>query len=226
MMAAACAVCVGLPMAGLCLPLLRADVAPWPVARAWGEVQRTWADTALYLAGAAALAVAVGFSLAWLFGKWRRAIIVAALLLLAVPPALPALWLVPWSHELTTSAALALRGLPVAMLLGLRARGTMAQSWSEAAAVHAVPPRVYFWKVTLPWIARWAGPAGGIGALLAAADVGTVLLLHPPGRGTLPLAIFTIMANASETLVAMLCLTYVALALMLAALTLFLFRSR
>jgi hypothetical protein len=48
---------------------------------------------------------------------------------------------------------------------------------------------------------------------LATADVGSVLLLHPPGQGSLPLAIFTVMANAPESLVASLCLVYVAPAL-------------
>ena len=49
-----------------------------------------------------------------------------------------------------------------------------------------------------------------------AAALRGVLLLHPPGRGTLPLAIFTIMANAPEALVAMLCLFYAALVAALA----------
>jgi ABC-type Fe3+ transport system permease subunit len=68
----------------------------------------------------------------------------------------------------------------------------------------------------VPWCSRWAFPAAAIAALLATAEVGTVLLLHPPGHGSLPLAVFTIMANAPEALVAMLCLFYVALALALA----------
>jgi ABC-type Fe3+ transport system permease subunit len=46
-------------------------------------------------------------------------------------------------------------------------------------------------------------------ALLATADIGTVLLLHPPGKPSLPLAIFTVMANARESLVASLCLVYI-----------------
>ena len=45
-------------------------------------------------------------------------------------------------------------------------------------------------------------------SLLATADVGTVLLLHPPGHTSLPLAIFTVMANAPEAQVASLCLLY------------------
>jgi hypothetical protein len=57
-----------------------------------------------------------------------------------------------------------------------------------------------------------------VAALLATAEIGTVLLLHPPGHGSLPLAVFTIMANAPEALVAMLCFFYVGLALAAAVL--------
>ena len=88
----------------------------------------------------------------------------------------------------------------------------MPPSWSDAARVHRVPRWRFLLRVAVPWLSRWAWPAAGIAALLATAEVGTVLLLHPPGRGTLPLAIFTIMANAPEALVAMLCLLYIALA--------------
>jgi ABC-type Fe3+ transport system permease subunit len=45
-------------------------------------------------------------------------------------------------------------------------------------------------------------------ALLASSDAGTVLLLHPPGEASLPLSIFTVMANAPEAVVASLCLVH------------------
>lgn len=136
----------------------------------------------------------------------------AALALLALPPALPALWLIPWSARWTVGLALGLRGLPLAILLALRAVGSMPPSWADAARVYRVPRATYFARVALPWCARWAVPAAAVAALLGTAEVGTVLLLHPPGHGSLPLAVFTIMANAPEALVAMLCLLYVGLA--------------
>ena len=46
-------------------------------------------------------------------------------------------------------------------------------------------------------------------ALLATAEVGTALLLRPPGADSLPVQIFTVMANAPETLVSALCLIYI-----------------
>lgn len=205
-----------LALAGLLKPLL---AQPWPVTRAWGEVTRTGTDTLLYAALAAGTAVAVGFALAWAAGRSparRRWLVTAALALLALPPALPALWLILWSGRMTLGLALALRGLPLAILLALRAVGSMPPSWSDAARVHRVSLATFLGRIATPWCARWAFPAAAIAALLATAEVGTVLLLHPPGQGSLPLAVFTIMANAPEALVAMLCLFYVALALAVA----------
>lgn len=205
-----------LPLAGLLKPLL---MQPWPVTRAWGEVSRTGTDTLLYATLAAGIAVAVAFALAWAAGRSpirRRWLVAMALALLALPPALPALWLIPWSGRVTLGVALALRGLPLAILLALRAVGSMPPSWADAAHVHRVPRATFLARVAGPWCSRWAFPAAAIAALLATAEVGTVLLLHPPGHASLPLAVFTIMANAPEALVAMLCLLYVSLALALA----------
>jgi iron(III) transport system permease protein len=205
-----------LPLAGLLKPLL---VQPWPVTRAWSEVARTGTDTLLYAALASGIAVALAFALAWAVGRSparRRWLVTAALALLALPPAMPALWLIPWSGRVTLGVALALRGLPLAILLALRAVGSMPPSWADAARVHRVPRATFLARVALPWCARWGFPAAAVVALLATAEVGTVLLLHPPGHGSLPLAVFTIMANAPEALVAMLCLLYVGLALVAA----------
>lgn len=202
-----------LPLAGLLNPLL---TQPWPVARAWNEVERTGADTLLYAGLAAVIAVGVAFLVAWNVGGsqvGRRWLVTAALALLALPPALPALWLIPWSGRFTLGLALALRGLPVVLLFALRAVNSMPPSWADAARVHRVPRATFLARVALPWCARWAFPAAAVAALLATAEIGTVLLLHPPGHGSLPLAVFTIMANAPEALVAMLCLLYVGLAL-------------
>lgn len=207
-----------LPLAGLLKPLLS---QPWPLSRAWSEVTRTGADTLIYAALAAGIAVVIAFALAGVAGRSparRRWLVTAALALLALPPALPALWLIPWSGRVTLGLALALRGLPLAILLALRAVGSMPPSWADAARVHRVSRGTYLLRVALPWCSRWALPAAVIAALLATAEVGTVLLLHPPGHASLPLAVFTIMANAPEALVAMLCLLYVSLALVLTVL--------
>jgi len=200
---------LSLPLGGLLRPL---TTSAWPVARAWNEVHRTAADTLLYAGLAAGFAVGLAFLLAWAAGRSasrRRWVVTVALAVLAIPPALPALWLIPWSARWTVGLALGLRGLPLAILVALRAVGSMPASWADAARVHRLRPGTFFARVALPWCSRWALPAGGVAALLGTAEIGTVLLLHPPGHGNLPLAVFTIMANAPEALIAMLCLFYV-----------------
>ena len=82
-----------------------------------------------------------------------------------------------------------------------------------AARVHGVPLPEYARRVL--WPHQWPGilMAGALTALLSAGEIGILLLLHPPGESSLPLAIFTIMANAPESLVAALCVIYLLAAL-------------
>ena len=144
-----------------------------------------------------------------------------ALVVLVQPPALLALGVVELAASAPASAdpvlrgplvvcvTLALRLFPLAVLLGLRAWGGLAPSWAQAAAVHGVPLSRYLGRVAAPLLAPSALASVLLVALLASADVSTVLLLHPPGHPSLPLTIFTVMANAPEAWTAALCLIYV-----------------
>jgi iron(III) transport system permease protein len=211
------------PFVGLLFPLTSGET----FLRAWGELSRTAGNTLLYAAGAGAIAAVLGLLLALCVGRGARLRIICIGMLLAVfslPPTLTALGLVQlvtiapaWADPVlrsrfTVCVALGLRFFPVAAVLGLRAWGSSSATWVWAAAVHGVSLPRYLWRVLLPFLL----PAGAVTvllvALLATADVGTVLLLHPPGARSLPLAIFTVMANAPESLVAALCLVYMAVA--------------
>ena len=75
--------------------------------------------------------------------------------------------------------------------------------------LHGVGLGRYTFRILLPHFLPTLGLSALLVGLLSAADVSTVLLLHPPGRPSLPLSLFTIMANAPESLVAALCLVYV-----------------
>ena len=97
---------LSLPLGGLLRPL---TTNAWPVARAWNEVHRTVADTLLYAGLAAGFAVGLAFLLAWAAGRSasrRRWVVAVALAVLAIPPALPALWLIPWGARWTVGLAL------------------------------------------------------------------------------------------------------------------------
>jgi len=216
------------PVVGLTAPL----VAGQAFSRAFAEVWRTAGDTLLYACGAGALAVMLGFSLALIVGRQERLRIITLgimLAMFAVPPSMTALGLVylgtdaaAWADpilrsRLTVCIALGLRFLPVATVIGMWAWGNSSPSWALAAGLHGVPLGHYLRRVLLPFLLRAGILSGMLIALLATADIGTVLLLHPPGAGTLPLAIFTIMANAPESLVASLCVIYMSLAALLVA---------
>jgi len=111
-----------------------------------------------------------------------------------------------------------LRFFPIATIIALRSWGSLSSTWTQAAALHGVPTTKYLARVVVPHMLPALAAALLLIGLLATADVGSVLLLHPPGQSSLPLAIFTVMANAPESLVASLCLVYVAQAFGIASL--------
>ncbi|HKA55941.1 MAG TPA: hypothetical protein VKJ47_20005 [Candidatus Binatia bacterium] len=211
------------PLVGLTLPLAGGG----ELIRAWGELSRTAGNTLLYATGAGGIAATLGLLLAVCSGRsdrLRTVCVGTALALFSLPPALTALGVVQlattapaWADpllrsRLTVCVALGLRFFPVAAVLGLRAWGSTSATWTLAAAVHGVPATVYLWRVVLPLLLPAGAVAALLVALLATAEVSTVLLLHPPGKSSLSLAIFTVMANAPESLVAALCLVYLAVA--------------
>lgn len=214
---------VVLPLLGLTLPLFRRT----EFVRAWSEVTRTAGNTLFYAAGAGIVSVTLALLLSFLVGRstrLRSATIAAALILFSLPPALTALGIVQlaarapaWADpflrsRVTVCVALGLRFFPIAAVLSLRAWSSTSPSWTMVAAVHGVSLGKYFSKVLFPLLLPALLVAALLVSLLSTADVGTVLLLQPPGKSSFPLAIFTVMANAPEALVATLCLLYVAIA--------------
>ena len=185
---------------------------------------RTGGNTLLYglLAGAVATAMAAGLAIcAGRAASLRGALVAGLILVFVLPPALGALgtafvasaapaWLDPiLRSRFTVGAVLGLRMTPIAGIVLLRAMGAASPFWALAAAVHAVPLSRYLRKVLAPILAGPIALSIALAALLATADVTTVLLLQPPGEASFPVALFTVMANAPESMVASLCLAYV-----------------
>jgi iron(III) transport system permease protein len=119
--------------------------------------------------------------------------------------------------RLTVAIVLGLRLSPIAAIILLRAMGSVPPSWGFAATVHGVGLLTYLRKLIAPFLARPAAVSIVLVALIATADTTTVLLLQPPGRDSFPLALFTVMANAPESLVASLCLAYLVVAVLIAS---------
>jgi ABC-type Fe3+ transport system permease subunit len=214
-------VVLGLPLTGLLLPLAQ----DFPLTRALTDTGRTAAYTLIYALSAGAIATVLGFALAIFARQSQRGqalLLTGLLVLLALPPAFTALG---WVQLATTTPAgldwlmrggpllalhLGLRLLPVATLFALRAVNSASPSWYAAAELHGVRPASFLRKILIPWAAPALWTSTGAVALLALADITSALLLHPPGRGTIPLTIFSVMANAPEAYVATLCLVYLA----------------
>ena len=208
------------PIVGLTIPVLQS----FPLSRAWSEVSRTVANTLIYAMTAGIVSATLGAGLAMCAGRdtrLRGVLLAGVIVLFSLPPSLGALGLVQtasmapaWSDpllrsRLTVGGLLALRFLPVATLLAMRSLGTVSASWAQVAAVHGVPLSTYIARVLAPALRPVAMLTVGLVALLAAADAGTVLLVQPPGQSSLSVTIFTVMANAPESLVASLCVIYV-----------------
>jgi iron(III) transport system permease protein len=198
-------------------------------------VTRTAGNTLTYGFGAGVLATLAAWPLAVWTGRSivrRRMMFGLMLASLALPSVLPALawiWFAGNSpaslDELLRGKAavclvLAWRFLPVAFVLTYRRWSAFPPSWKMAAAVHGVPGRAFFRRVVVPHQAPGWLLAVTLSGLLACGEIDIALLLHPPGEASLPLAIFTVMANAPDTLVAALCLLYLAAMLPLALLSL------
>jgi iron(III) transport system permease protein len=207
------------PLAGLLQPVV---TQLWPDAVA-GTVRRTAGNTFIYGLTAGIVATALGLAVAISVSRFTRLRLVALsglTLLFVLPPSAGALGTVlavsaapEWLDGLLRSRAtvgvvLGLRLTVIAALILSRATGSAPPSWVAAAALHGVPLHRYFRSVLAPFLAGPMLLSVAVIALLATADITTVLLLQPPGRDSLPVALFTVMANAPESLVASLCLTY------------------
>jgi ABC-type Fe3+ transport system permease subunit len=119
-------------------------------------------------------------------------------------------WLDPLLRSrFTVALALALRFLPIAAVLGMRPFGSTSPSQCLVGAVHGVTLSLFLRRVLGPAMLPAAVTACMVIALEATAEVGTVLLLRPPGADSIPVQIVTVMANAPEALVAALCFFYV-----------------
>ncbi len=212
-----------LPILGLVLPLRGVT----DFTRAWTEVRRTSFNTLLYGGGAGIIAATCGWLVALGVGRQERlrtAVLACSVAIVVLPPAAMALGILragTYASEsldpvlrsrLTVTLALAARLFPVAAVLCLHGWQTVPASWGMAASVHGVSLPRFLWRVIVPRFLPVLAIAAMLVALLGSADVGTVLLLHPPGEASLPLAIFTVMANAPESLVAAMCISYLALA--------------
>ena len=179
-LAGTAAIGVGLPLAGLCLPIIGNPM----VGRAARTVAMTLWPTALYCGGAAVVAAGFGLVLAVVTRagpRSRMAAMGVLLLLLTLPPSLSALGFIYTSSaaagsldillrsDFAVMLALGLRLLPVATVALMRSVGSLSSSWLDAAALHGVPGPLFFRRVALPLVLPGMGAAMLLVAVLSAA---------------------------------------------------------
>jgi iron(III) transport system permease protein len=209
-----------LPLIGILRPLFE----QFPAARAFQEISRTLGNTFIYAITAGVIASVMGVALAVAVGREKRLrsiALVGVFLIVSLPPSLNALgmvrlgttapaWLDPLLRsKFTVGLALALRLFPIAAVLGMRSFGSTSATQCLVAAAHGVPLLLYIRRVLGPLFLPSVTLGCVIVALEGTADVGTALLLRPPGADSIPVQIFTVMANAPEALVAAMCFIYI-----------------
>lgn len=208
-----------MPVSGLLLPALAI-----PDLSVIGDtLSRTAFNTVVYATGSAGIATCLGTVTALLMGKsvWHRNVGACLMVVIfSLPASLTGLGLLSlsasapeWTDFLLRSPAAVclaqgIRLFPLSALLVVRVTGSLPSSWSMSAELHGLSLGIFMRKVVIPQLTRPVVTGFMVTFLLSEADVGTVLLLHPPGVQNLPLAMLTIMANAPKALLSQLGLVY------------------
>ena len=98
------------------------------------------------------------------------------------------------------------RFVPVAALMLAATARTVAVSQEEAAAVGGAGWLRTMWRIVLPQLRLGVAAAWVIAFILAFGELGVSILVAPPGEATLPIRVYTIVANTPSSHVAALAL--------------------
>ena len=98
------------------------------------------------------------------------------------------------------------RFLPVATLALAASVRSVPASHEEAAAVSGAPWLRTMWRIVLPQIRPGLAAAWVIAFVLAFGELGVSILVAPPGEATLPIRVYTLIANTPSANVAALAL--------------------
>jgi iron(III) transport system permease protein len=212
-------VIIGIPLIGLFKPLLQELDLMFSLR----ALQRTGGNTLYYSLTAGFLSTILALTLVLCFAhneKMKVFLITFSLLFIVLPSSFVALNVVELGASVSASwdwllrgrflvgAVLGLRFFPIATLLIINRYATISPSWFDAAKISGVSRIKFYFQVLIPFLNPALALSILIVSLLATAEIGTILLLRPPGEDSFPLTIFTVMANASEVKVSSLCFIY------------------
>lgn len=206
-------------------------------ARAWAIAPGPAVNTVVYAGAAAIAAAAIAFAVAWLGrsddGRGRaagfkaRATEFLMVLGFATPGAIIALGLLGAFGSPTVSrflpaaalvvAALVVRSTVVAQRVIDAGVGAIPDSLIEAAQIAGASGARIARSIVAPLIAPHLAVALAAAFILSSAEIGSTILLYPPGGETLPIALYAVEANSPRNLVAALTMLLVGLPLVTAA---------
>jgi len=204
--------------------LVLSSFSPFAYAEALGKAAGSIVRSVAFACiGATALAL-LGFFCGYLiryrtFGLWR-AVDTLTLLLFTLPGTvigigLVALWNRPGTAWLYSSASIVILAY-VAQYSALATRITVAtlanvpRSLEEAGQTVGAPWFARVWHIIVPAALPGIMTAWIVCFIFCMRDLGASMLVYPAGEDTLPVRIFTLMANGAPSLVAALCVILVA----------------
>jgi len=159
--------------------------------------------------------------------KMQWCLLAGGLVLLAVPSCIPSLGMVSLGSQVpagmdflfrsqwVVGVTLGLRFVPAAFLLLMIANTKFPISLGEVAAVHQIPLWKRVLRIHLPIRLPALLMTVLIVMILTLSDVSSIALLQPPGGASFGSHLFAVMDNASEKMVASLCVVYLSLPLTL-----------
>jgi iron(III) transport system permease protein len=208
---------VGLPLATLVLEALRARSIASVLEGSGAAIVNSLLLAAAGATAVLAIAVWLGYARARARPRLGGMADVLFLVLFAVPSTivgvgLIGLWNRPgplgivYGTELVLVLGYLARFVPVAALILAATVRTVPVSHEEAAAVSGAGWLRTMRHMVFPQIRLGAAAAWGIAFVLAFGELGVSILVAPPGEATLPIRIYTLVANAPPSHVAVLAL--------------------
>ena len=186
---------------------------------------------------AVALAVFIGYGRARMHSRWGALVDLALIALFAVPGTVTGIGLIGlWNHAdwrgeiyaspLIIVIAYVARFAPVAALLLAASVRQIPVAFEEAAVIAGASWPRTFGRIVLPQMFAGISAAWVISFIFAIGEIGATALVAPPGESTLPVRVYTLVANTPASNLAALALAQVIIVFLpLALLALFVRRS-
>ena len=209
------------------LALIVASLSPSAYAQAWSKSADSLGRSLIFAVLGASLLTTFGFFCGYLIHhralRFWRAVDTVTLLLFTLPGTvigvgLIALWNRPVTGFVYASAAMVLLAYLVQYTaltsrIMLATLSNVPQSLEEAAQMTGAPWLARILHVVVPAALPGVIAAGLIGFIFCLRDLGASMLVYPPGQDTLPVRIYTLMANGAPNLIAALCVILVSVTL-------------